>query len=189
MATGKLKSLVVTGLGNKIFRIEDGKVLTDKMFPPGRFNELVAAGHIELLPELSAVPAGESTPPPPPGEPAAPAAPTEKNPNAPLAFDKISYIELKEWMKQRDIEFKANESRANLYKLYTTNFTAPAPAEPVVNPEAPGKLPEKPQGPAAYDDINVAQLEQYLTDKQVAFDAEADKQALYDIYIGTFNIE
>ena len=192
MANYKLKALSVSGLGNKVYRIEDNQVLTDAHFPAGRAEQLVAAGFLEKVQEGKAADKKTAKAPAPKAKEAKPEAPkapaASDKPEAPKPFEGISYQELKEYLTKKAIPFKpAGESRKNLYELYVKSFSAIAPATTGTDSTAaPATDTTEKITPVAIEEINVADLEKHLTEKGVSFDTEEDKEALYAKYLTTF---
>lgn len=94
----KVKSLAVSGLGNKVHRCR--AIVTESNFPKGRAEELVASGHLEkLAPEAEEV--------------------KQINPPTPDDFSKLNKNQLKAKLKEKGIEFDASANKEVLLALLT----------------------------------------------------------------------
>lgn len=182
----KLKALSVSGLGNRIHTIEEGKILTDAHFPEGRASELVEQGFLVIVDDEGSSVKKEAAVVAKPGSApekktpltAKPAetkkVPASKDPTKPLEFESVKYDELKQFLTKKGVSFKSNESRVDLYTKYLNTFV---PDEPNADEDKEPKLEEE---------INVAELEEYLTAKGIAFTAQEEKSALYEKYLTSF---
>jgi len=91
---------------------------------------------------------------------------------------------IRERLTLKKVSFRPNESRANLYKMYTETFRK---ADGTLgDAQKNGGGENKPTGPRSFEEINVAELEAHLYSKSVEFDPTAEKSDLYELYKATF---
>jgi len=123
MANYKVIALSVGGKGNKIYK--SGDVVTEKHFPDGNINSLIKGGFLQPCDEESKMNVPVTEPEQPEvnyTEETGNESKEEFDPGkAKKEFNDISIIELQEYLTEKGIEFRADENKKNLYKLYKKN--------------------------------------------------------------------
>lgn len=113
----KVKALNVGGKGNKIFK--SGDEVSEKNFPPGAVEQLVAQGFLEPIAEVTA-PVEEKKDPAPAANTQVVAPPAdEKKPKE--KYEDISMKALKEYLTKAGVKFSNFSDKKTLYDLYVKN--------------------------------------------------------------------
>lgn len=135
----KVKSLVVSGRGNKIYR--SGAIVTDKNFPNNNAKLLLEQGHLEFEdPEaqkeweanrnkkpakVKPVQEGRDVNDPSLEDNTKGKSKTnvsdDEDPEAKKAFDDISKEEIMEYLVKKEVNFNPELGKNKLYKLYEKN--------------------------------------------------------------------
>lgn len=134
----KVISLAISGRNNKIYR--SGDLVTAKMFPEGRLQELEKQGHLKLIdtdqPPIDNVDDSNITPDPGEGQPSVTDRVEDTTSDQPPidsdnvsretetaveTIDTVKHNELKQRLKALGVEFEKDATKNDLWQLWLLN--------------------------------------------------------------------